>query len=132
VLALRREGYGRFSVSLRDTLDTVTYGGFWRLAARHWRDGLAEIWRDYVRLAFVRALQRYVPEVRSADLVPGPSGVRAQALAADGSLVDDFVVDRVGRVLHVRNAPSPAATSSLAIGSFIADRAETELGVGGH
>jgi L-2-hydroxyglutarate oxidase LhgO len=80
----------------------------------------------------VRALQRYVPEVRSADLVPGPSGVRAQALAADGSLVDDFVVDRVGRVLHVRNAPSPAATSSLAIGSFIADRAETELGVGGH
>ncbi|HEX7067765.1 MAG TPA: L-2-hydroxyglutarate oxidase [Candidatus Limnocylindria bacterium] len=132
VLALRREGYGRFSVSMRDTVDTITYGGFWRLAARHWRYGLAEIWRDYVRLAFVRALQRYVPEVRSADLVPGPSGVRAQALAADGSLVDDFVVDRVGRVLHVRNAPSPAATSSLAIGSFIADRAETELGVGGH
>jgi L-2-hydroxyglutarate oxidase LhgO len=130
VLALRREGYGRFSVSLRDTLDTVTYGGFWRLAARHWRYGLAEIWRDYVRLAFVRALQRYVPEVRSADLVPGPSGVRAQALAADGSMVDDFVVDRVGRVLHVRNAPSPAATSSLAIGSFIAERAESELGVG--
>lgn len=130
VLALRREGYGRFSVSLRDTVGTLGYGGFWRLAARHWRYGLAEFWRDYVRIAFVRALQRYVPEVRSADLVSGPSGVRAQALAADGSLVDDFVIERTGRILHVRNAPSPAATSSLAIGSFIADRAERELGVG--
>ena len=131
VLALRREGYGRFSVSLRDTLDTITYGGFWRLAARHWRYGLAEFWRDYVRTAFLRALQRYVPDVRGADLVAGPSGVRAQALAADGSLVDDFVVERIGRVLHVRNAPSPAATSSLAIGAFIADRAVRELGLAG-
>ena len=131
VLAFRREGYGRFDISPRELGDALTFPGFWRVAARHWRVGAAEMWRDYVRSAFVRALQRYVPEVRSNDLLPGPSGVRAQALAVDGTLVDDFVIDRSGRTLHVRNAPSPAATSSLAIASLIADRAAEELGVGG-
>ena len=130
VLAFRREGYGRFDIAPRELVDALTYRGFWRVATRHWRVGAAEMWRDYFRPAFVRALRRYVPEVRNEDLVPGPSGVRAQALAIDGTLVDDFVVERSGRTLHVRNAPSPAATSSLAIASLIADRAEQELGVG--
>ena len=130
VLAFRREGYGRFDVSPRELAGTLTYRGFWRVARRHWRIGAGEMWRDYVRSAFVRALRRYVPELRGDDLLPGPSGVRAQAVAIDGSLVDDFLVTRSGRTLHVRNAPSPAATSSLAIGSLIADRAEAELGVG--
>jgi L-2-hydroxyglutarate oxidase LhgO len=130
VLAFRREGYGRFDVSPRELAGTLTYRGFWRVARRHWRIGAGEMWRDYVRSAFVRALRRYVPELRGDDLLPGPSGVRAQAVAIDGSLADDFLVTRSGRTLHVRNAPSPAATSSLAIGSLIADRAEAELGVG--
>lgn len=130
VLAFAREGYGRFDISPRELAETLTYRGFWRVAARHWRVGAAEMWRDYVRPAFVAALRRYVPAVRNDDLLPGPSGVRAQAVAIDGSLVDDFLVTRSARTLHVRNAPSPAATSSLAIGSLIADRAEEELGVG--
>jgi L-2-hydroxyglutarate oxidase LhgO len=130
VLAFAREGYGRFDISPRELADTLMYRGFWRVAARHWRVGAAEMWRDYVRPAFVAALRRYVPAVRNADLLPGPSGVRAQAVAMDGRLVDDFLVTRSGRTLHVRNAPSPAATSSLAIGTMIADRAEEELGVG--
>lgn len=130
VLAFAREGYGRFDISPRELADTLTYRGFWRVAARHWRVGAAEMWRDYVRPAFVAALCRYVPGIRNDDLLPGPSGVRAQAVAMDGSLVDDFLVTRSGRTLHVRNAPSPAATSSLAIGAMIADRAEEELGVG--
>ena len=130
VLAFAREGYRRLDFSPRDLAETLTYRGFWRVAGRHWRVGAAEMWRDYVRSAFVAALRRYVPAVRDEDLLPGPSGVRAQAVAADGSLVDDFLVIRSGRALHVRNAPSPAATSSLAIGDLIASRAESELGLG--
>ena len=130
VLAFRREGYGRFDVSPRELAGTLGFPGFLRVASRYWRTGAGEMWRDYVRRAFVAALRRYVPEVTGNDLLPGPSGVRAQAVARDGSLVDDFLVTRTGRALHVRNAPSPAATSSLAIGALIADRAETELGVG--
>jgi L-2-hydroxyglutarate oxidase LhgO len=130
VLAFAREGYRRRSVSPSELWDTLSYRGFWRVAGRYWRVGAAEMWRDVVKSAFVSALRRYVPEVRDEDLQPGPSGVRAQAVAADGSLVDDFVVERSGRSLHVRNAPSPAATSSLAIASLIAERAEQELGVG--
>jgi len=130
VLAFAREGYGRFDLSPRELAGTLGYPGFWRVAGRFWRTGAGEMWRDYVRRAFVRALRRYVPEVRNDDLLPGPSGVRAQAVARDGSLVDDFLVTRNGRSLHVRNAPSPAATSSLAIGTLIAERAEAELGVG--
>lgn len=130
VLAWAREGYRRRDISPRDLAETLTYRGFLRVAARYWRVGAAELWRDHVRSAFVAALRRYVPALRDDDLLPGPSGVRAQAVAMDGSLVDDFLVVRAGRALHVRNAPSPAATSSLAIGELIADRAESELGVG--
>jgi L-2-hydroxyglutarate oxidase LhgO len=130
VLAFRREGYRRLDISPREVAGTLTYRGFWRVARSYWRMGAAEMWRDFVKSAFVKALQRYVPDVTSDDLLPGPSGVRAQAIGVDGSLVDDFVVDRIGRTLHVRNAPSPAATSSLAIGSLIVERAERELGHG--
>lgn len=122
VLALARDGYRRRDLNLRDLADTLRYPGFRRMAATHLRTGVQEYWRDFVKPAFVRDLQRYVPEVRSQDLVFGPSGVRAQALDADGTLVDDFVFTTRGRALHVLNAPSPAATASLTIADTIADR----------
>ncbi len=122
VLAFAREGYTRTTVRLGDLWDTLSYGGFWRLAARHGRTGAAEMWRSFSRGAFARALQRLVPEVRAEHLEPAPAGVRAQALAPDGLLVDDFLIRTEGRIVHVCNAPSPAATSSLAIGEAIVDR----------
>ena len=124
VLALARERYGRADVRVRDALTTFTFGGFWRMAARHWRMGLDEVWRDISRQSFANALRRYVPELRDDDLLPGPAGNRAQAIAADGSLVDDFAITASGRSIHVRNAPSPGATSSLAIGDVIADQVD--------
>ncbi|HEY7942538.1 MAG TPA: L-2-hydroxyglutarate oxidase [Candidatus Limnocylindrales bacterium] len=123
ILALARTGYRRRDVSVRDLAATVTYPGFLRLAARHVRMGAAEMWRDVSKRAFLQALQRYVPELRGDQLRFGPSGVRAQALDRDGTLVDDFRLGGRGRILHVRNAPSPAATSSLAIGRMLADTA---------
>jgi len=130
VLAFAREGYRRRSLSGRSLWEMLTFPGFWRMAAEHWRMGIGEIWRDLVKGSFVRSLQDYVPDVRSADLVPGPSGVRAQAIARDGGLVDDFVVSVTPGAIHVRNAPSPAATSSLSIAGLIADRAEEGFGLG--
>jgi L-2-hydroxyglutarate oxidase LhgO len=123
VLSLAREGYGRFAVSPRDALDTLGFPGFRRLARRHWRSGLAEVRRDWWRPAFVQACRKLVPDLRPDDVVWGPSGIRAQTVAADGSLADDFDLRTSGRVLHVRNAPSPAATASLAIGRVLVDRA---------
>ncbi|MBI2940762.1 MAG: L-2-hydroxyglutarate oxidase [Chloroflexi bacterium] len=137
VLAFAREGYRRLDVNPGDLADTLGYRGFQLLAGRFLWTGLAEMYRDFNKRAFLKALQRYVPELRLDDLVDGPSGVRAQALNSDGSLVDDFVIhgdglDRPGggNVMHVRNAPSPAATSSLAIASAIADEAEQRYGLG--
>jgi (S)-2-hydroxyglutarate dehydrogenase len=131
VLAFAREGYRRVDVSPRDLAELARYGGFWRMARGYWRVGVGEMYRDFVKAGFVRALQRYVPEVQSADLVPGPAGVRAQAVGADGSLVDDFLVYSTANMVHVRNAPSPAATSSLAIAGMIVDRAaEAFAGLG--
>ena len=124
VLALAREGYGRFDVNLGDLWQMLGFSGFWRMAARHWRTGLGEIRRDYNKGAFLRALRRYMPDLARADLLPGPSGVRAQAVMADGSLVDDFALDVSEMMIHVINAPSPAATSALAIGQLIAERAD--------
>jgi L-2-hydroxyglutarate oxidase LhgO len=115
VLALAREGYGWSDVAARDLLQTVSWPGFRSFARHHWRTGLTELRGSLSRRAFVAAARRYVPELSAADVVRGPSGVRAQALARDGSLVDDFRLTRAGRVVSVRNAPSPAATSSLAI-----------------
>ena len=125
VLAFAREGYGRLDVRPRDLAGALGNRGFQRLARRYWRMGAVEMWRDWSKRAFWRSVRRYLPDVGLEDMVPGPSGVRAQALDASGALVDDFVVDVSGeRVLHVRNAPSPAATSSLAIGRLVADAAE--------
>jgi L-2-hydroxyglutarate oxidase len=120
VLALRREGYRKTSFSLRDTAAVLSAPAFWRLAARYWRTGMAEMWRSASRRAFARALQRLVPEVTAADLRPGGAGVRAQALDDAGNLLDDFHIVEADRQIHVLNAPSPAATASLAIGEHLA------------
>ncbi|HKF19349.1 MAG TPA: L-2-hydroxyglutarate oxidase [Candidatus Dormibacteraeota bacterium] len=129
VLAMSREGYRRFDVRPRDLAQALFNRGFQRLARKYWRMGAIEMWRDYSKRAFWRSVRRYLPDVTLDDMVPGPSGVRAQALDPSGALVDDFVVDQQGdRILHVRNAPSPAATSSLAIGRLIADTAEKAFG----
>ncbi len=129
VLAFKREGYRRRDLSVRDLAGALAYPGFIRLARRYWRTGFAEQWRDWNKAAFVAEVQRYVPDIRSEQLVFGPSGVRAQALARDGSMVDDFLLGGSDRVLHVRNAPSPAATSSLAIGRVLAEEAIGRFGL---
>ncbi len=130
VLAFAREGYRRRDLSPRDLAETLAYRGFWRLARPYLRTGLAEIWRDAWKPAFVAALRRYVPELRADQLDFGPSGVRAQALRPDGTLEDDFVLGGSGHVLHVGNAPSPAATASPAIGRVLADAAIERFGLG--
>lgn len=124
VLAFAREGYGKLQVAPGDLAETLTYRGFGKLASRFWRTGFDEIYRDFSKAAFLAALRVYMPRLRSEDMEPGPSGVRAQALNIHGELVDDFVVNHKGRALHVRNAPSPAATSSLAIADIIANTAQ--------
>jgi L-2-hydroxyglutarate oxidase LhgO len=130
VLAFAREGYQRLNFNVRDLWETLSYSGFQKLARTYWRVGLEEMYRDFSKKAFLTALQRYLPDLRLSDLLPGPSGVRAQALASNGALVDDFIVDQQGGMLHVRNAPSPAATSSLAIAEMIADTAQQAFGLG--
>ena len=127
VLAFAREGYSFFEINPVELWDALTYPGFFKLATKYWKTGAGEMYRDLVRDAYVQALQRYIPELRPEDCLPGPAGVRAQAMAADGSLVDDFVFEGSEGVVHVRNAPSPAATSSLAIGKYIADEAQTRF-----
>jgi 2-hydroxyglutarate dehydrogenase len=124
-----RDAYRVGRLRGRDLAETLAWPGTWRLAAREWRYGLGELRAASSRSRFVAALRRLVPELRPADVVPGPVGVRAQALARDGRLVDDFALSRTDRALHVRNAPSPAATSSLALARLIVDRAEEELGI---
>ena len=121
VLALAREGYSWGRISPRDLFESLTYPGFLRLAFRYWKTGAGEIWRSLSKAAFVKALQTLVPDIRSEHLIPAPSGVRAQALAPEGRLVDDFLILRNDRVLNVCNAPSPAATASLNIGRHIAE-----------
>ncbi len=129
VLATAREGYRRTDLSLRDAGEALAYPGFLRLGRRYWRMGAAEMWRDWSRRAFLADLRRFVPALASQHLVFGPSGVRAQALTRDGSLVDDFLLGGSDRVLHVFNAPSPAATSSLAIGRVLAGEAIQRFGL---
>lgn len=122
VLAFSRTGYQFTNVNLRDLRATFGSHGFRTFARRNWRTGFNEMERDLRKSSFLRSLQRYVPELTDADLVPGPSGVRAQALTENGDMVDDFVIDVQPGILHVRNAPSPAATSSMQIGRYVADR----------
>lgn len=121
VMALAREGYGWTTVSIRDLADAAAWPGFRRFARRHWRTGLVEMAGSLSRRRFVAAARRYVPDLTVQDVVPGPSGIRAQALGRDGALVDDFRISRSDRVVALRNAPSPAATSSLAIAEHLVD-----------
>lgn len=129
VLALAREGYRHRDINVRDLAGSLAFPGFWRMARQHWRNGLDEFRRSLSKPVFVRALQRLLPDVREADLVPGGSGVRAQALKPDGALVDDFQFVTSGKVLHILNVPSPAATASLSIGKAIVDIASESLGL---
>jgi L-2-hydroxyglutarate oxidase len=128
VLALRREGYARSDVSLTDLVDMARFGGTWRMAARFWREGVAEYWRSFSKRAFVAALQRLVPDVTIADVRPAGAGVRAQALDPQGHLVDDFRFLEADRMIHVLNAPSPAATASISIGGAVAQMARARFG----
>jgi L-2-hydroxyglutarate oxidase LhgO len=130
VLAFAREGYTFGTVNVRELVESLTYPGFIKLAMKYWQTGMGEMYRDVNRTAYVKALQRYIPELQPEDTLPGPSGVRAQTMTSDGALVDDFVFDGAEGILHVRNAPSPGATSSLAIARYIADDAEKRFSLG--
>jgi L-2-hydroxyglutarate oxidase len=127
VLALAREGYTRTAFALRDLREVLAYRGFRKLATVHWRTGADEMWRSFSKAAFTRALQRLIPEIKESDLKGEASGVRAQAVAADGTLLDDFCFSGSRRVLNVINAPSPAATASLAIGRHIVREIESRF-----
>jgi L-2-hydroxyglutarate oxidase len=127
VLAFAREGYTRSTIHAGELYDMVRFLGFWRLASRYWRTGLAEFRRSHSRARFAASLRRLVPEVQDADLMPGPAGVRAQAVSQDGKLIDDFVIERSPRAIHVLNAPSPAATACLAIGDYVASLAVSAM-----
>lgn len=119
VLAFKREGYFKSDFDFKDLAETLTFGGFWTLISKNLGEGLKEMHRSFFKSAFVHSLQQLIPEVRSEDLVPCKAGVRAQALFDDGRLVDDFLMIKGHRTLHVCNAPSPAATASLEIGKSI-------------
>ncbi|QNI33472.1 L-2-hydroxyglutarate oxidase [Alloacidobacterium dinghuense] len=128
VLALKREGYTKVSFRARDVFDYATFPGFWIMAAKYWRMSLSEYRRSWSKQAFVRALQRLMPEINSDDLVPNGAGVRAQALARNGTLMDDFHFVHTDGIVHVCNVPSPAATASLAIGEYIVDTVVKQQG----
>ena len=129
VLATAREGYRKRDVNLRDLIDTLGFAGFWRVARRQWKTGAEEVNRSFRKSVFVRDLQRMIPEVTAADLRPGGSGVRAQAVSRDGALLDDFVIEQTDSAVHVLNAPSPGATSSLVIGRHIVALADEAFGL---
>ena len=116
VLSLKREGYKKTDFNLGDFSEVMTYPGFWKLAAKYADEGIQEIIRSFSKAAFVRSLQQLIPQVQAEDVVPAGAGVRAQALMNDGKLVDDFLIIEDKNTLHVCNAPSPAATSSMEIG----------------
>jgi (S)-2-hydroxyglutarate dehydrogenase len=127
VLALKREGYKKTDFNLKDSANTLTYPGFWKMAGKYWRTGLHEMYRSASKASFVRGLQKLVPSVQAADLVPAGSGVRAQALDPSGNLIDDFHFVQQGRALHVCNVPSPAATASLMIAAKIVEMAARQF-----
>ncbi len=129
VLAFAREGYRMRDVHLLETLRTLAYRGFWAMSAKYWRTGAYEFYRSFSKRAFVQALQKLVPAIEERDLAPGGAGVRAQAVSPDGALVDDFKITETPNAVHVLNAPSPAATASLAIGKHIAALAAKSFGL---
>lgn len=127
VLAFAREGYSKFNINLRDLFESLTYPGFLRLASKHWKMGCGEMWRSFSKGAFVRALQRLIPEIQKKHIVFSPPGIRAQALQRDGSIVDDFLIQDSARVVNVCNAPSPAATAALNVGTLVVDKLQERL-----
>ncbi len=129
VFAYAREGYRHSDINLADLWRTVSFSGFWAITAKYWQTGFGELYRSLSKAAFVRALQKLLPEIRESDLVPGGAGVRAQAVSASGALVDDFIIKQSQRAIHVLNAPSPGATASLAIGQQISEMAEKSFGL---
>jgi L-2-hydroxyglutarate oxidase len=123
VLAFAREGYRKTDINIRDLAKTLSFKGFWAMTGKYWQTGFGELYRSLSKSAFVRALQKLLPEITENDLIPGGAGVRAQAVSATGALVDDFVIKQSRNAIHVLNAPSPGATASLAIGQSIAEMA---------
>jgi L-2-hydroxyglutarate oxidase len=121
VLAFKREGYKKTDFSIRDILEMKFYPGFWKMAAKYYKMGFEEFRRSFSKELFVKSLQKLIPEIQYDDIEPGGSGVRAQALEPDGKLVDDFRIVEAERMVHVLNAPSPAATASLSIGKTISE-----------
>lgn len=119
VLSLKKEGYSKFAFDAAEAWHSLSYRGFWKLVGQHWQEGFRELYRSVSKAEFVKSLQKLIPEVQAEDLIPSAPGVRAQALNPDGSLVDDFLIKYHGKTIHVCNAPSPAATSSLEIGEQI-------------
>ncbi len=128
VLAFGREGYSRTRIAPLELMQTLSYDGFWRLVSRYWKTGMGEMMRSFSKSLFARALRELVPGISKDDLEPGGAGVRAQALGRDGKLLDDFVIQQTEKMIHVLNAPSPAATSSLAIAKHIVTSAGARLG----
>lgn len=131
VLGLAREGYKKTDINAKELAEVLSYPAFWRLVRRNWKTGVGEIFRSFSKKAFVRGLQKLVPEVEAEDIVPTEAGVRAQALMKNGTLMDDFLIVEGERSVHVLNAPSPAATACIPIGETIAEHASALAGFGG-
>lgn len=127
VFAFKREGYHRTDFNLKDFMESIGWKGFRKVAAKYWQTGMGEFYRSYSKTAFTKALQNLIPDIKTSDLVPAEAGVRAQACSKDGGLVDDFLFDESEGIVHVLNAPSPAATSSLAIGKTISEKVIGQL-----
>ena len=127
VLAFAREGYTMGTINIKDLFESLTYPGFIRMAMKHWKMGMGEMWRSFSKAAFVKALQKLMPEITAEDLKPAPAGVRAQAVTREGGLVDDFQVIEFDNMVNINNAPSPAATASLNIGKLIVEKLEQRL-----
>ena len=125
---MKREGYRKADVNLGESFQTFTYPGFWKMAMKHWKTAVGEIHRSYSKKVFVHDLQGLIPEIQDTDLAPGGAGVRAQAVSRSGALLDDFSIIRGREAVHVLNAPSPGATSSLAIGAHIVELAAEAFG----
>lgn len=131
VIAFKREGYKFWDISVTDIFNYFAFIGFWRMGLKYWKMGFGEMYRSLSKPAFVKALQRLVPELNPEDIHRGGAGVRAQALEPDGNLVDDFRIVEVERMIHVLNAPSPAATASISIGKSIAAMAAKNFSLAG-
>lgn len=129
VFAFKREGYKKTDFNLKDTIETVDFPGFWRLASSHWKTGLDEFYRSFSKKGFLKKLQKLIPSIRIDDLTGSPSGVRAMALQPDGEILDDFYFETTDCEIHVLNAPSPAATAGLAIGDEIVTKIQSEFGL---